>query len=179
MTSKDLKSETARQARDLLNAVAAELDAAKLSRNPGDNAAQYESRGLPMRMTLHFACDDETRYKKLSATTLGGARDIVSAARNLIRAESLQLHPGDEVAQYESLDRPLVVSVHYDLDDLDRTDLLGADVLQQDADALTGTALTESPTSDGPPVEEPEQTARQSLGRRVLSSVLGRDGRSS
>ncbi|MFJ8785797.1 hypothetical protein [Streptomyces sp. NPDC102476] len=178
MTTKHLESETARQARDILNAVTAELDAAKLSRNPGDNSAQYESRGLPLRMTLHFARDDETRHKELSATTLGGARDIVSAAWNLIRAESLQLHPGDELAQYESLDRPLVVSVHYDLDDLDRTDLLGVDVPQQEADVPSDAALPESPTSDGPPGDEREHTARQPLPRRVLSSVLGRVGRS-
>ncbi|MET9777651.1 hypothetical protein ABZ023_25900 [Streptomyces sp. NPDC006367] len=171
MNTKNLESETARQARDLMNAVTAELDAAQLSRSPGDDDAQYESRRLPLRMTLHFARGDEARYQEMSATTLGGARDIVRAARNLIRAESLQLHPGDEIAQYESLDRPLVVSVHYDLDDLDRTDLLSSDVLQQDADVRTDTAVTEGPASSGPPGDDREPTARQSR-RAWLSAFL-------
>ncbi|QDN54216.1 hypothetical protein [Streptomyces sp. S1D4-20] len=177
MTTMDLKSGTARQARDLLNAVTAELEAAKLSRSPGDDDAQYQSRRLPLRMTLHFARGDEARYQEMIATTLGGARDIVRAASNLIRAESLQLHPGDEIAQYESLDRPLVVSVHYDLDDLDRTDLLGPDVPQRDSDVPTDTALTAGPASDGPAGDEREHTARQSLRAR-LSTFLAVDGRS-
>ena len=177
VSTKHLESETARQARDLLNAVTAELDAARLSRSPGDDDAQYESRRLPLRMALHFARGDEARYQELSATTLGGARDIVTAAWNLIRAESLQLHPGDRDAQYESLDRPLVVSVHYDLDDLDRTELLTPDVPQQDTDVPTDTALTAGPASGGPPGDEREHTARPSLRAR-LSAILAVDGRS-
>ncbi|MFJ2628996.1 hypothetical protein ACIO6T_37980 [Streptomyces sp. NPDC087532] len=175
MNTKQLKSETARQARDLLNAVTAELDAAKLSRSPGDDDAQHESRHLPLRMTLHFAHGDQDRYQKMTATTLGGARDIVSAAWNLIRAESLQLHPGDRNAQYDSLDRPLVVSVHYDLDDLDRTDLLVIDAPLQNADVPTATEDAAGTTSGGPLDDKREQTCRRSL-QAWLSTVLTVEG---
>ncbi|MEV5279714.1 hypothetical protein ACFYMW_25610 [Streptomyces sp. NPDC006692] len=170
MTTKDLRSETARQARDLLNSVTAELDAAELSRRPGDDTARYALRGAPLQMTLHFARDDEARSQEMNATTLGGARDIVTAAWNLIRAESLQLHPGDLVAQTGSLDRPLVVSVRYDLDDLDRTDLLDSSLPPQDPHVETAPALATA--SDGPTVEEPGHTTGESPQRGVLSRFL-------
>ncbi|MGW2652044.1 hypothetical protein ACWC1D_00050 [Streptomyces sp. NPDC001478] len=65
MNTKNLESETARQARDLLNAVTAELDAVKLSRSPGGDDAQFELGRLPLRMTLHFARGDEDRYQEM------------------------------------------------------------------------------------------------------------------
>ncbi|MGW2652043.1 hypothetical protein ACWC1D_00045 [Streptomyces sp. NPDC001478] len=110
----------------------------------------------------------------MSATTLGGARNIVRAAWNLIRAESLRLHPGDQVDQYGSLDRPLVVSIHYDLDDLDRTDLLRSEVPQQDTEVRTDTAVTDAPTNGGPPSDEPEPTVPQYLRARLSTFVARR-----
>ncbi|MFF3730962.1 hypothetical protein ACFYXM_11720 [Streptomyces sp. NPDC002476] len=173
-----LTAETQRGTKDILRSALNEINAELLRRHPGDQRAQYEAHGLPLRMTIHLDVNEEkVPTRTLTAETVNGAKDILNSALQQIQAEKLRQHPGDSNAQYKALDEPMRTWIHFNLADLDREGPLSIDECRHlPYDVLKGLKPSADHQPDGVVTRSvPARRPQRTLGRRVLGSLLGTD----
>lgn len=177
-----LTAETVRETKDILRSVRGEIDAELLRRHPGDHTAQYKALGLPLRLTIHLDVDDRRKpAQTLVAETVGGAKDIISAALEQLQAARLRCSPGDYDAQHRLLDEPMHTWIRFDLADLDREDASSiSECLRLSRDDVPKGQKPSADRRPGVVVGRPAAVARSAPPRRVkvkkptlLRRVLG------
>jgi len=119
MTARNYTATTAGQAYDLIAAALTELTAEQLFIAPDDTRAQRDAGALPLSIAVSVALT-EGDPREFAALSLDGAVALLRAARGLFDAETRRLHPGDDVAQLDSLWRPAHLTVRYDTAELHR-----------------------------------------------------------